>query len=83
MLPVGSVLAPFSHACANAYDLQLDVIKNLLIPDPALGAAVVQDNEYQRFRLGWRRGPGKNTEIGVLLALEWRNGGFLDPIISA
>ena len=68
---------------ASAYDVQMDVINNLLIPDPALGAAVVEDNEYQRLRLGWRHGLGKNTEIGVVLPIEWRNGGFLDPIITA
>lgn len=75
----GDVLAPR----ANRFDLQLDLINNLLIPNPNLGATVVEDNEYQRLRVGWRRGLGKQTELGVFVPLEWRNGGILDGIISA
>jgi len=40
----------------NCFDLQLDLINNLLIPEPGLGASVVEDNEYQRLRFAWRRG---------------------------
>src|SRR5215472_4830513 len=35
-------------AHSDRYDLQLDLINNLLIPNPNLGATVVEDNEYQR-----------------------------------
>jgi hypothetical protein len=67
----------------DRYGLQLDVINNTLIPDPALGAQVVEDNEYQRLRLSWRRGLDNRTELGVFASLEWRNGGVLDGIIKA
>jgi hypothetical protein len=68
---------------ANRYDLQLDLINNMLIPDPRLGATVVEDNEYQRVRFAWRRGLGRGTEIGVFVPILWRNGGILDGIITA
>ena len=75
----GDVLAPRT----NRFDLQLDLINNQLIPDPRLGATVVEDNEYQRLKLTWRRGLGKRTELGFFVPVEWRDGGILDGIISA
>jgi len=68
---------------SNRYDLQLDLINNLLIPTVGTGSTVVEDNEYQRLRFAWRRGLGKQTEIGVFVPLMWRNGGILDGIIKA
>lgn len=74
---------------ANRYDLQLDLINNLLIPvipvipRGSTGSTVVEDNEYQRLRFAWRRGVGKQTEVGVFVPLVWRNGGILDGIIKA
>jgi hypothetical protein len=68
---------------SDRYDLQLDIINNTLIPNPALGAQVVEDNEYQRLRLAWRRGLDSQTELGMFASLEWRNGGVLDGIIRA
>jgi len=71
------------RARASRYDLQLDLISNLLIPDPRLGATVDIHNEYQRLRFGWRYGLDARTEVGVLAPLEWRDGGILGGIISA
>ena len=68
---------------ADRFDVQLDFINNTLIPDPNLGAGVVEDNEYQRLRLGWRHGLDSRTEVGVFASVEWRNGGILDGIIRA
>ncbi len=72
---------------ANTVGLQLDVINNLLIPAKDLvngqtGASVREDNEYQRLMLSWRRGLGHGLELAVYAPLEWRNGGFLDSILS-
>lgn len=74
-------------ARANMYGLQLDVINNLLIPVKSFvngqtGASVREDNEYQRLMLSWRRGLGHGLELAVYAPLEWRNGGFLDSILS-
>jgi hypothetical protein len=69
-------------AGTSRYDLQLDLTNNLLIPDPNLGATVVEQNEYQRLRFAWKHGVGKRTEIGVSVPLLWRNGGILDGIIT-
>jgi hypothetical protein len=66
----------------NRYDVQLDVINNLLIPDPRLGATVYIHNEYQQLKFAWRRGLDARTELGVFVPIEWRDGGFLDGIIS-
>lgn len=63
--------------------LQLDLINNLLIPSPALGATVVEDNEYQRITFSWRRGLPHNTEVAVYIPVEWRNEGILDGLIRA
>jgi len=67
---------------AERFDLQLDVANNLLIPSPSSGATVVEDNEVQRLGVTWRRGIGHGTEVGVESALLWRNGGFIDPLLS-
>lgn len=67
----------------NRFDFQLDIINNTLIPDPNLGAKVVEDNEYQRLRMAWRRGLDSRTEIDLFVPVEWRNGGVLDGIIKA
>ena len=72
----------------NAYGLQLDLINNLLVPvvkrnGGQLDAIVHEDNEYQRLMFQWRRGLGQHTELAVYAPLEWRNGGFLDGILSA
>lgn len=71
-------------ARTNRYDLQLDLINNLLIPATNMGAqaTVVEDNEYQRLRFAWRCGVGKGTEVGVFVPLLWRNGGVMDGIIK-
>lgn len=63
--------------------VQLDLINNLLIPSPRLGATVVEDNEYQRLLFSWHRGYFHNTELSVYIPVEWRNGGILDGIIRA
>ncbi len=68
---------------AKTFALQLDVANNLLIPSPAYGATVVEDNEYQRLSVTWRWGIGRNTELGLFVPILWRNGGFLDPILRA
>ena len=65
------------------FRLQLDVANNMLIPSPKQGATVVEDNEYQRVTFSWQHGLGRQTEIGVFLPLEWRNGGFTDGLIQA
>ena len=36
----------------------MDAANNLLVPSPAQGATVVEDNELQRLTFGWRRGIG-------------------------
>lgn len=71
------------RARASRYDVQLDLISNLLIPDPHLGATVVIHNEYQRLRFGWRYGLNARTELSVFVPLEWRDGGILGGLISA
>src|SRR5207245_1215298 len=43
---------------------------------------VVEDNEYQRLSFSWRHGLGKETEVALYIPLLWRNGGFLDNILS-
>ncbi|HLI48916.1 MAG TPA: DUF3187 family protein [Chthonomonas sp.] len=63
--------------------VQLDLINNLLIPSPSLGATVVEDNEYQRLMFSWHKGYLHNTELSVYVPVEWRNGGILDGIIRA
>jgi len=68
---------------SSRYGLQIDVANNLLIPSPAGGATVVEDNEYQRLSFSWRRGLGGQTEFGLFVPILWRDGGFLDSIISA
>ncbi|MCW3095954.1 MAG: hypothetical protein JWL77_1572 [Chthonomonadaceae bacterium] len=68
---------------AERFDLQLDIANNLLIPSPTAGATVIEDNEVQRLGFTWRRGIGHGVEVGVESALLWRNGGFLDPLLSA
>jgi hypothetical protein len=65
-----------------SYGLQLDVINNLLIPARSGGSDVIEDNEYQRLTLSYRRGLGRDTEIGAFVPLLWRNGGLMDPILS-
>lgn len=67
----------------NRYGLQLDVANNLLIPSATQGIRVVEDNEIQRLTLSWRRGVAPDTEFGVFVPVLWRNGGFLDSILSA
>jgi hypothetical protein len=69
-------------ARANRYDLQLNVINNLLIPDPHLGATVYIHDEYQQLKFAWRYGIDARTEVGLFVPLEWRDGGFLGGIIS-
>jgi len=53
-----------------------------MVPSPSSGAIVVEDNEVQRLGFTWRRGIGHGTEVGVESALLWRNGGFMDPLLS-
>ena len=67
----------------NRFRLQLDVANNMLIPRPSEGATVIEDNETQRLSLDWRRGLGRQTEIGINAALLWRNSGFTDGLIQA
>ncbi len=67
----------------NRYDLQLDFINNMQIPGTAGGSTIVEDNEYQRLRFGWRHGLPGNSEFAVYAPLEWRNSGIMDGIISA
>lgn len=67
---------------SERFDLQLDVANNLLIPSLSNGARVIEDNEVQRLGFTWRRGIGHGVEIGVDTALLWRNGGFMDPLLS-
>lgn len=67
----------------DRYDLQIDLINNMLIPDPTPGIVVTEDNEYQRLRFAWRRGLNARTELGLFVPLLWRNGGILDGIIKA
>src|SRR4051794_39448620 len=50
-----------SHS--NRYDFQLDIINNTLIPSRSFGAQVIEDNEYQRLRAGWRYGIDARTEV--------------------
>jgi hypothetical protein len=69
-------------AHASRYDLQLNVISNLLIPSPSLGATVYIHDEYQQLKFAWRYGIDARTELGVFVPLEWRDGGFLGGIIS-
>ena len=67
---------------ADQFGLQFDVANNLLIPNPNGGATVVEDNEYQRLSFSWRHGIGKEMEAALFVPLLWRNGGFLDGILS-
>lgn len=69
-------------ARANRYDLQLDIANNLLNPAQTHGLQVLEDNEVQRLEFSWRHGTGHGGEIGVFVPIIWRNGGFLDPILS-
>ena len=69
-------------ARANAYNLQLEISNNLLIPASNGRAQVREDNEYQRVAFAWKRGLGRQTELGVSIPLQWRNGGILDGILS-
>lgn len=64
------------------FDFQLDFINNLLLPNPDGGARVIEDNEMQRVTLSWRRGIAAGTELGVFVPILWRNGGFMDEILS-
>ena len=74
----GDILLPR----AERFDLQFDIANNLLIPSPSEGATVVEDNEVQRLGFTWRRGTGHGVEVGMETSLLWRNGGFLDPLLS-
>ena len=68
---------------AERFGLQFDVANNLLRPALDDGPVVIEDNEYQRLSLSWRHGMGKETEIALYVPLLWRNGGFLDSILSS
>ena len=65
------------------WGIQLDLINNLLIPPNKNSVTVVEDNEYQRILGSWHRGIGHGSEIAVYLPVEWRDGGFMDPILQA
>jgi hypothetical protein len=68
---------------ANRYDLQLDVVNNFQIPAAGNGSQLIEQNEYQRLRFGWRHGVARDTEFALFVPVEWRNGGMLDGVISA
>ncbi|HZP80205.1 MAG TPA: DUF3187 family protein [Chthonomonadaceae bacterium] len=70
-------------AGGTRFGLHLDVFNNLLAPLPQGGATVQEDNETQRLLFSWRQGLGRRTELGVFVPALWRNGGFLDPFLSA
>lgn len=63
--------------------IQLDIANTLLIPNPRLGATVIEDFETQRLQFGWRRGISNSAEIEVFLPVVWRNSGVLDGILNA
>lgn len=63
--------------------LQLDIANHFLIPIPApSGAGVTEDFETQRLKVTWRKGLGRDLELGVNTNLTARNGGFLDSTVD-
>lgn len=74
----GDVLA----SGAGSLSFQWDAANNMLIPSPNQGATVVEDNEYERFLFSWRKGLGRQLELGVFVPILWRNGGFMDGLLS-
>lgn len=62
--------------------LQLDIANNLLAPTTSAGSTVLEDTEVQRLTLEPAFGIGANWEVSARIALEWRNGGFMDPVLS-
>ncbi len=62
--------------------IQLDIANNLLAPLGSQGSFVEEDNEVQALRFTGALGAGHNWELAAGIALLWRNGGMLDPILS-
>jgi hypothetical protein len=63
-------------------EIQLDVANNLLIPAPSGHIQVTEDFETQRLQLFMRRGLGHGNEGELIVPLIWRDGGFMDGILS-
>jgi hypothetical protein len=66
---------------AMRFGAQLDLINNLLAPT-ARGALVIEDFEEQRLTLSWREGVGRGSEVAVFVPIRYRNGGFMDPLMT-
>ena len=65
----------------SRFGIQFDVFNNLLIPVPR-GAAVEEDYEEQRLLLSLRKGLGRGTEFAIYVPIRYRNGGFIDEMLS-
>ena len=63
-------------------NLQLDLINNMLTPNPVGNIRVVEDNEYDRLSLSYSRGLGHNREVFGSTSLTFRNGGILDKLMN-
>lgn len=62
---------------------QLDIANHLLIPAVDFnGETVTEDFETQRLKVAWRKGLGRDLEVGVRTNITARNGGFMDPLIQ-
>ncbi len=64
------------------FGLQFDIINNLLVPAVST-SSVLEDNEYQRLTMSWKKGLRNNSEISIFVPILWRNGGILDGILSS
>jgi hypothetical protein len=62
--------------------VQFDVANNMLAPARGGGSRVIEDHEVQRLTLAYRVGVNRNTEVGITVPVVWRNGGFLDDVLS-
>jgi hypothetical protein len=65
----------------SSFGAQLDIFNNLLVPSPR-GTVVLEDFEEQRLTLSWRKGIGHGAEIAIFAPIRYRDGGFLDPLMS-
>lgn len=65
------------------FTLQFDIANNFLIPAVPSGASTVhEDNETQRLTISLHWGLGHGTEAALFVPVMWRDGGFMDPVIS-
>lgn len=65
------------------FGAQFSASNTLLIPQTPQPQIVYEDCEDERLWLNWRRGLDNRTDLSVELPIVWRNGGFMDDVLTA